>query len=331
MLQSVIRLKSLFADAAMRIVVDQRYESLLKMFDIRAEIIGFKNPQSVIGLARALRYVRSTPADLVISMSTPRRNALVALSSKSRFTLGYLAYVDSFAPYLLSTPVESFGFDLPVVVRYGSENIYERPENICRALGLERECIGHSVGVSPVASEDLHKRLVQRKAIPPNKYVVIHPFAGWEFRTWDLGKFFVLAKKIIDQLKYDVVMACEEEDLRRVTNFWGEIPGLHVFVSPDLSEVAGLMRGAALVICNDSGPLHLAAALNIRAVGLFGPAAAALTAPLSANATYLYHKLDCSPCDQRLCIRPEQPCMSLIGVDEVFAATIQTLALTEHG
>ncbi|HCV42909.1 MAG TPA: hypothetical protein DGH68_05460 [Bacteroidetes bacterium] len=167
--------------------------------------------------------------------------------------------------------------------------------------------------------------------MPRNHYVVIHPFSGWEFRNWNLGKFIALARKIISDLEYDVVITCEENDVSRVNKPGESIPGLHVFVSSDLGEVAELMRGAALAICNDSGPLHLAAALNVRTVGLFGPAGPALTAPSSANATYMYRRLDCSPCDQRKCVRPEQTCMSLINVDEAYAATVQTLALAANG
>jgi heptosyltransferase I len=331
MLQSVARIKSLFPTSSMRILVDQRFEPLLSLFDIKAEIIGVKSPKSLIGLVRAVRTVRSHPVDLAISMSTPRKNALVALSTKSQFKLGYLSYLDSFAPYLFSTAIESFGFKSPVTVRFERENIYERPEKICKVLGMESEGESHTLGIKPDISEEIHNRLVQRNAIPRNHYVVIHPFSGWEFRNWNLGKFIALARKIISDLEYDVVITCEENDVSRVNKPGESIPGLHVFVSSDLGEVAELLRGAALAICNDSGPLHLAAALNVRTVGLFGPAGPALTAPSSANATYMYRRLDCSPCDQRKCVRPEQTCMSLINVDEAYAATVQTLALAANG
>jgi ADP-heptose:LPS heptosyltransferase len=87
-----------------------------------------------------------------------------------------------------------------------------------------------------------------------------------------------------------------------------------------LDELAKIIAGAKLFIGSDSGPLHLAAAVGTPSVGLFGPASPEITGPLVTMNSYLYKKVECSPCNQKDCVRKWNPCISLISVDEVFEA-----------
>jgi ADP-heptose:LPS heptosyltransferase len=64
-----------------------------------------------------------------------------------------------------------------------------------------------------------------------------------------------------------------------------------------LTETAALLKKCCLFIGNDSGPLHLAAALNVPTIGLFGPTAPRQFYPYkSIKHTFIYKNLPCSPC-----------------------------------
>jgi heptosyltransferase-1 len=327
MLPSLARLQALFPDAGIQVLVDRRYTSLLGSFGTRFKFIGVRNPQTVLGLVQALRMVRGLSADLAISMSSPRRNAIVTLASSTRFKLGYLGHVDSLTPFLLSTPVEALGFELPAPAVYSHENIYERPEKIFTALGAGAKQSHRSMDIKPDVYEAVLDRLAAQGVIPENRYVVLHPFSGWKYRNWDLANYVSLANKIIDEVRYEVVISCEKNDAGKVRRALPSESTIRVAAAFDLLEVAVLMKGATLIVCSDSGPLHLAAALDVKSVGLFGPAPPELTAPLCNQLVYLYKKVECSPCDQRVCIRRDRPCMELHQVDEVFAAVARMLGL----
>jgi heptosyltransferase-2 len=64
----------------------------------------------------------------------------------------------------------------------------------------------------------------------------------------------------------------------------------------NLRELAGLLHGASLVISNDSGPLHLAAALARPVVGFYGPETPQRFGPLNDEQLIFYLGLSCSPC-----------------------------------
>jgi heptosyltransferase-2 len=79
---------------------------------------------------------------------------------------------------------------------------------------------------------------------------------------------------------------------------------------------AGLARMAA-VVANDSGPLHVAAAVGARCLGLYGPVDPRWSAPLTLTAKNMYRGEDCSPCHQKLCPLGHHDCLEKISPEEV--------------
>ncbi|MGH9792807.1 MAG: glycosyltransferase family 9 protein, partial [Candidatus Acidiferrales bacterium] len=86
-----------------------------------------------------------------------------------------------------------------------------------------------------------------------------------------------------------------------------------------LLELAALMKKASLVISNDSGPMHLAAAVGTPVIGLFGRTDPRRVGPYGAGNVALKKPFDCSGCSRRACAR-EQSCLKLITVDDVLTA-----------
>jgi len=93
-----------------------------------------------------------------------------------------------------------------------------------------------------------------------------------------------------------------------------------IFCAPDFRDVARKLRTAAVFVVNDSGPIHLAAAVGTPVVGLYGPGSPELCAPPACAGRFFYHALDCSPCGQTHCVRPENHCVNLIPVSVVVEA-----------
>jgi ADP-heptose:LPS heptosyltransferase len=85
-----------------------------------------------------------------------------------------------------------------------------------------------------------------------------------------------------------------------------------------LPELISILAGARAVVSPDSGPAHLAAALDRPTLVLFGPTDPERTKPIGRQVTVLNHAIHCSPCLKRRCPQDEPvACMAGIGAGAV--------------
>jgi len=93
-----------------------------------------------------------------------------------------------------------------------------------------------------------------------------------------------------------------------------------------LNEALQMVAACRLMLCNDSGFMHVAAGLGIPTVTMFGATDPERTAPSGPCVELLYHPADCSPCLQRECSVAGQPCMANILPESVRDACLSRLA-----
>jgi heptosyltransferase-1 len=139
-------------------------------------------------------------------------------------------------------------------------------------------------------------------------------------KCWPLEKWGSLLERLSRWEDVQVVLLGDAQDRQR---FQGgiPIPGRGIIDSLDrlsLRHLAAVMERCGLVVGADTGPLHLAAALGVPVVGLYGPDDPRFTGPYGSGNRILYKKYPCSPCYKSPTCQGRFDCLQAIETGEVF-------------
>ena len=93
----------------------------------------------------------------------------------------------------------------------------------------------------------------------------------------------------------------------------------------DVAGLAGVISRLSLLVCNDSGPMHLAAVFGTPTVAIFGLGEPSRTGPFGHRHRVLYRRVECAPCVAPQCPLEHHDCMRAISVGEVEAAVVELL------
>jgi heptosyltransferase-2 len=159
-----------------------------------------------------------------------------------------------------------------------------------------------------------------KKEISANELTIgIHPGAHYPSQRWSAERFGELAKRILEQGMAKVILLGDsvEEGLWEVVKKSGgeNIPFLSF---NKIREFVAILSRCDLLVCNNSGPMHIAAALKVPTVSMIGPTVTPLWLPYGAHNVVINKALSCSPCNSAVC--KEHQCMTSITVDEVLEA-----------
>ncbi|MFC1559391.1 glycosyltransferase family 9 protein [Gemmatimonadota bacterium] len=145
------------------------------------------------------------------------------------------------------------------------------------------------------------------------RLIVLLPGAKHAPKEWPLFHFAELARLI--ELGGDTPVVVVPPDNRELGSVLQDMEESVILAEPvpDIMELASLLATADGVVANDSGPMHLSAALGTPTVGLFGPTSPDLGfTPRGNRVTHIYRGVSCSPCSkhgQRVCWKRERHCM----------------------
>ena len=162
---------------------------------------------------------------------------------------------------------------------------------------------------------------IARLNLPAGTYVAFAP--GAEFgpaKRWPAAYFAELAQTIrANRPDAQILLLGSPKDRAVCDEITAVVPQAHNLAgSTSLSEAIALISRAAAVVTNDSGLMHIGAALKRPVVAIYGPTDPRHTPPLSELAKILWLHIECSPCQQRECPLGHQNCMKLISPDAVW-------------
>ena len=152
-------------------------------------------------------------------------------------------------------------------------------------LGIEPGSAEFHVPVPATAERRMEELLVKEGVKPGDRLVAINPGAGRATKRWAVARFSALAERLASEAGARLLLLWGPDEAFMARDIALALPGHSALLAPptDLGELAALLRRCRLMIANDTGPLHLAAALGTPALGLFGPTSAERNGPYGSR------------------------------------------------
>ena len=164
----------------------------------------------------------------------------------------------------------------------------------------------------------------QRGTDPPTRepLIAIHPGSPVALKRWRPERYAKLADWLVAQKRAKIIFVGVDAEMPIIAEIQALMreKSFNIAGKTSLTQLASILQLCQLFIGNDSGPMHLAAAVGIPTIGLYGPGDPGRFGPVGAQCQTLRQKPDCPPCLGTTCRFGGEGCMSEIQVADVIQA-----------
>lgn len=157
--------------------------------------------------------------------------------------------------------------------------------------------------------------------------VGVFPGAGWKLREWMPERFAAIGDRLVEHYDAQVIIfgGPKEGELVHKVNNLMQYPSISFAGNLQIRQLAACIEKCDLFLSNDTGPMHLAAAVGTPTVALFGPGNHKRFQPIGDFHTIIRHDVPCSPCKQFTNRCKNNICMKGITIDEVWNTISRTI------
>lgn len=270
-----------------------------------------------------LKKIRQAKYDLVINLTEGDRGALAALVSGSRYRVGFDPQKKGFFgkgkiyTHLVkqcATPRHTVERQLDVLRRIG---IFPAPEE--RDLLLQ----------IPDCAFSKIRKMLEAEEIKTGSYVTIHPVSRWRFKCLPPAQIAALIRRL-DSLGHRVVLTAgpdpqEKAMIEEIIRLVPEIAVCNLAGKMLLKELGAVIKMSRMLICVDSVPLHMASALKVPVVAIFGPTSDQNWGPwMHPESCVVAKKISCRPCHLDGCGGSKMSdCLHHLSISEILEAVIK--------
>lgn len=317
----VTALKELYPDSVISWLINAEYKALIEGHSLIDEVIVFDRESWNSKLYRSLQNFWRLVCDLRIKKFD------MVFDLQGLFRSGIITFLSGGSEkicFKYTREGSSVFYSRRLGVNEKNVHAVDRMLSILEDLGWQKRNITLKdfwINIPQAAEQRIEDILrKEKKAYDSQKLVVINPFTKWQSKSWDIQKYAALGDALVEKFNVNIVISGSYEDKQQ-----GEIicqmmrqPALNLIGKTEIGELAALLKHSSLLISADSGPVHLANALGIQTITLFGPTSPQRTgAYLSGNAIVCKEK-DCAPCFKKKC--KTLFCMREIEVEDVIKA-----------
>lgn len=308
-------IKDKWPDAKISWVVKDIYADLLDGNPYIDDLILLKKNSLTLSVFSFAKRLRQGKFDLAIDLQGLFRSGFIAFLSGAPQRVGFENAREQAAIYY-TDKVEA-SVELHAV---------DRNLKLAASIGCNIQKPEFEINISKEAEKKVSDFFRAIHLNKKNPIITFVPGTRWEKKRWPSQSFSRLGNRLIKQLKANIIFTGSHQEMKLISEISvalqdpsGNATGF------SLQELAALIKKSDVLVTNDSGPMHIAAAVGTPVVALFGPTEPARTGPYTENCIVIKKEMDCSPCFRSRCTKKSFECMEFITVDEVFEAVKKLL------
>jgi ADP-heptose:LPS heptosyltransferase len=282
-----------------------------------SEVISVPAHDGARGRLGWISRVRRRRFDAVFNMHSGSTAGLYTMLSGAPLRVAYREARFAFASDLIVPPAR---------VLWGAERVHTVKNQLSPLLHLgiplpsdvELELHLDPAAVGRVA-QDMRLRGLLR-----GRFVLLHAFSKMRTKEWHPHRFAELAARLRGHFGVPVLAIAAPSEIAKLERLLAVTPAAVGLPGLSLDEMMAWVDACGLFVGNDSGPLHVAAALKKKIVALWGSSDARVWHPWTTDHELLSAGLPCMPCPGYRCHRFDSPrCIESIGVDAAFEAALR--------
>jgi lipopolysaccharide heptosyltransferase II len=303
-------IRNCFPDAEITLLVRPWVAGLFTSAPFIDKVWTEPKPARLADWTRMAKAIRSTGFDLGLLLPNSFESALMMFLSRVPNRIGYATDGRGWMLTNSITPVgdgrHQVDYYLDLVKTISSST--SRPSIEIQATAEERASA---------------RSLLQKQGIPAGSaFLVLNPGAAYgSAKRWHGDRFAKSAEVLTEELDLHIAVIGSDAERSVAEQIAAQIGGKAAVLNgmTSLETLIGVLAESSLMITNDSGPMHIAAALSIPTVAVFGSTDERVTGPSGPRTRIVKNPVECSPCLLRDC-PIDHRCMNAVTVEDVCRA-----------
>jgi len=323
-LPTVKGMRWLFPESHISVLVTSSFAPLFKYNNDINDVISYERGKGLRRFVKGLKIaktMREKRFDLAVILPRSFNSALIPFLSRIPQRIGYSADARSI---LLTHPVTRSGDLLSQHRVYYFLNLLSSFRRDDKSISVS-DGIPEGTTAPRIQLGKDEEKWVDKVLTTAYGRELIGFNAGATYgsaKCWLPERYAELAHKLIAKFNATILLFGSKGETRTNSEISGKLPKERVLVltaKTDIIQLATLFKRCRFLVTNDTGPMHVATAVDTPVVAIFGPTDAVTTAPFGTNHIIIRKEVNCSPCLKRTC-PIDHRCMKLISVEDVFNA-----------
>jgi lipopolysaccharide heptosyltransferase I len=275
-------------------------------FERRKFGAGWRSPRAAASFLKFTGGLRDRNFDLVIDLQGLFRSGWIAALARAPIRIGFAnAREMAWLFYTHRVPIHTM-----------EQHAIDRYLAVMEALDCGRSPVDF---VFPTTDDD--RAQVDEMLRGVGNFAVLLPGTNWPTKRWPAEYFAAIVAPLRERFGLQSVIAGGSDVLEIVRG----IDAMNLAGKTNLRQLVALLERASLVIANDSGPMHIAAALGRPLVTPFGPTNPIRTGPYQRMGSVIRLDIPCAPCYSRKC--SHQSCLKWLTIEPVLDLAAKQLAI----